>query len=145
MRHTDFPLVPRGFSPLFREFDEAFRNVRADFPESIRGVPGADVVETADSLKVILDVPGYRPDALEVKLEDGTLHIEGERRSTELAENDRWLRRERSEGRFTRAFRLPPTVDGSRIEASFEHGVLTVTLPKREDTKPRRIEVKVHE
>jgi HSP20 family protein len=145
MRNTDFPLVHRGFSPLFRELDEAFRGLSAEVPQSIRGVPGADVIETADALKVILDVPGYRPDALEVKFEDGTLHIHGERKSSELQEHERWLRRERTEGSFTRSFRLPPTVDGNRIEARFEHGVLTVVLPKREDTKPRRIEVKVQD
>jgi len=138
----DFALAP-SFAPLFRELDAAMRG--APVPEMIRGVPAADVLETRDALKVILDLPGHRPAELDVKVEDGTLTVRGERSIAELQEGERWLRRERTAGGFTRSFKLPTNVDANRVEARFEHGVLTVTLPRREDTLPRRIDVKVQE
>lgn len=141
MRH-DFSLTP-SFAPLFRELDAAMRG--APVPEAIRGLPGADVLETAGAIKVLLDLPGHQPGELDVKVEDGTLTVRGERKPVELQEGERWLRRERTSGTFSRSFRLPPTVDASRIEAKFEHGVLTLTLPHREDALPRRIDVKVQE
>lgn len=136
----DLAFTP-SFAPLFRELDAALR--AAPVPESIRGLPGADVLETPAALKVLMDLPGHLPGALEVKVEDGTLTVRGERKPFELEEGERWLRRERATGTFTRSFKLPPTVDASRVEAKFEHGVLTLTLPHREDALPRRIDVKV--
>jgi HSP20 family protein len=107
------------------------------------GAPAADVLETGDALLVMLDLPGHAPEQLQVKLEDQTLTITSERKLANAPEEATWLRRERSAGSFTRSFKLPPTVDGARVDAKFEHGVLTITLPKREETKPRVIEVKV--
>jgi HSP20 family protein len=135
--------VAGGLAPLFQEFDNMFRDFTGTGAALAHGVPPADVLETKEALLVRVDLPGHDPQSLQVKLEEGTLTITSERRIEKAAEGEAFLRRERSSGAFTRSFVLPPFVDGGRVEARFEHGVLTVTLPKREEAKPRVIDVKV--
>jgi HSP20 family protein len=146
VRRNGFASAPSAgtLAPLFQEFDSVFRDFAGSGAALAHGVPPADVMETKDSLVVKVDLPGHNPESLQVKLEEGTLTITSERRIEKGAEGEAYLRRERSSGAFTRSFVLPQTVDGSKVEATFEHGVLTVTLPKREEAKPRVIDVKVH-
>ena len=106
--------------------------------------PPADVVETQAAIEVTVDLPGHDPKNLNIKLENGVLTIQSERTQARRSEKDGVLRAERSFGQFVRSFELPDTVDPEKVEAKFEHGVLTVTLPKKEETKPRSIAVKVH-
>jgi HSP20 family protein len=100
---------------------------------------GADIAETENEFLVSVDLPGYDPKSLQVKLEADTLTIQAERKPGPNS----YVRNERHSGVFARSFVLPNTIDNSKCQASLEHGVLTVTLPKREEAKPRVIDIKV--
>lgn len=104
--------------------------------------PALDVRERDDRFVVTLDLPGMEPSDVEVTFEDGTLTIRGSREFTEEEKDETYHRIERSFGSFARSVRLPRVADDEKIEASFDKGVLTVDVPKREEAKPRTIDVK---
>jgi HSP20 family protein len=105
--------------------------------------PPVDVYETADSIVMKADLPDVPKDDVDISVHGNVLTIRGERkREQEVKEKD-FYRMERSYGSFTRSFTLPGTVDPEKIEAGFTGGVLTVSLPKREESKPKQIKVKV--
>ncbi len=106
--------------------------------------PNADVVETTEDLRVTLELPGMRPEDIEVNLEHNVLTISGEKKEarTEGEEERRWHLSELRYGRFSRSFMMPRDVEQDAIQASFENGVLNVVVPKSERVKPRRIEVR---
>lgn len=106
-------------------------------------VPPTDIFEDADGLKIMLELPGLRPEDVKLTVENLTLTIRGEKKQVAEEQTTKVHRYERSYGAFERSFALPNTVDVERVVAKFEHGVLTVTLPKAEKAKPRAIEVKV--
>lgn len=137
-----FTLNPR-FPTLFRDFDELFRELQPNqtAPQSL--VPAADVIETDKAVEIHLDMPGMAPDDIDVKLEGNQLTITAERKDEKTTEQKGWVRRERVVGSMSRSFTLPTTLDGSKPEASYKHGVLTLTLPKREEVQPRSLKVKV--
>jgi len=105
-------------------------------------VPALDVRETNDRFEVTLDLPGIDPAAVTVTFEDGMLTVGGKREFADERQGETWHRIERSYGTFARSIRLPQTADAERIEAEFDKGVLTVSVPKVEQAKPRTIEVK---
>ena len=141
-------LIPmeRDVDRVFSEMDRAFR----DFALPTVGwnvdtsVPAADVVEAADAISVRMDLPGHDAKDIHVKVENDVLTVRSERK-TETQEKGETLHRcERSYGLYTRSFVLPATVDAQKAEARYENGVLSVTLPKRDDAKPRAIAVRVN-
>ena len=106
--------------------------------------PPVDVYETRDSIVLKADLPDVNKDEVDISVEGNVLTIRGERkREKEVKEKD-FYRMERSYGAFARSFTLPGTVDANKIEADFAGGVLKVTLPKREESKPKQIKVKVN-
>jgi HSP20 family protein len=105
-------------------------------------VPALDVRESEDRFEVTVDLPGLEPDDVNVTFEDGMLSISGKREFTAEDRGDTWHRIERSFGTFARSIRLPQTADTERIEATFDKGVLAVSVPKTEQAKPRTIEVR---
>jgi len=105
-------------------------------------VPALDVRESQDRFDVTVDLPGLEPDDVNVTFEDGMLSISGKREFSAEDRGDTWHRIERSFGTFARSMRLPQTADAERIEATFDKGVLTVSVPKTEQAKPRTIEVR---
>lgn len=137
-----FTLNPR-FPSLWREFDELFRDVAPQQNGTAALLPPADVVETDKAVEIHLDMPGIAPEQIDVKLEGNQLTISAERKDEKVVEQKGWIRRERTLGNFSRSFTLPTTLDGTKPEASYRHGVLTVTLPKREEVQPRSLKVKV--
>ena len=103
---------------------------------------GVDVREDADHLTVEAELPGFKKDEVEVTLEDQTLTISAERKETpDQQPKGEWLLNERRYTRFLRSFTLPQTVSEQSVNATLESGVLTVTLNKREESKPRKIAV----
>ena len=104
-------------------------------------VPALDIRETEDRFEVTVDLPGMRSEDVEVTFEDGTLTIRGQREFTREEGEGQYHRIERSYGSFARSVRLPRVADPERIEASFDNGVLTVLVPKRDEAKARTIEV----
>lgn len=106
-------------------------------------VPAVNVKETDDGLHLSAELPGMKPEDVEIEFENNVLTIRGEKvEETTETEGDRYHIWERRSGSFQRSFTLPRTVDASGIEASFENGILTVHLPKAAEAKSRRIEVK---
>jgi HSP20 family protein len=105
-------------------------------------VPALDVYETQDRFVVALELPGIDPADVEVSVEDSTLAVKGQRDFFYNDATDESVRRiERRYGQFTRSLTLPPTADAEKAEATFDKGVLTIQVPKREEAKPRRITV----
>lgn len=103
--------------------------------------PAVDIRETESEFVAIAELPGLTKDDIQVSIEDNVLSISGERTLEKKTENDTYHRVERSYGAFSRAFSLPKGVDTSNVNASFKDGVLTLTVPKTEEVKPRRISV----
>ena len=105
--------------------------------------PSLDVFETSDDLVVKAAIPGVKPDDISLTLKDGTLVIQGEAKDDREEKEERYYLRERRSGDFHRAITLPEGLDVANAEATFEDGVLTVSVPKTEEAKPREIKVKV--
>jgi HSP20 family protein len=138
-----FTLSPR-FPTLWREFDEMVRDFNgAQGNPSQALIPPADVIENEKNVEIHLDLPGFTPEQIDVKLEGDTLTIKAERNAEKVTEQKGWIRRERTMGNYSRSFTLPDTIDGTKPEASFKNGVLVVTLPKREEVQPRSLKIKV--
>ena len=102
-----------------------------------------DIEEHEDNFVVKASVPGFLPEDIKIQVEDGILTIRAEHRGDEEQEREGWYLRERFTGEVERQLRLGKNVNGENIEAELEHGVLTLTLPKVEEAKPKLIEVKV--
>lgn len=130
---------------LRREMDRLFENLlptRTDDDQTTRvWAPRADISETDDAYLLWMDVPGVRPEDIEVTFEDGMLKVSGQRHSQQEQDSGQYHRIERSYGRFFRSFRFGENADPDQIEARFNEGVLNIRLAKREASKPRRIEV----
>jgi HSP20 family protein len=106
-------------------------------------IPPVDVFETPENIVLKADLPDVNKDEVDISIENNTLTIKGERKMEKEVKEKNFYRMERSYGTFSRSFTLPPTVAADKVDASFENGVLTLTLPKREESKPKQIKVKV--
>jgi HSP20 family protein len=105
--------------------------------------PAADVLETAQEYRITLDLPGIDPASIKLQVEKDTLQVEAERKFVAPIAGEELHRSERPHGALARAFTLPGSIDSTRVEARYEAGVLTVSLPKHEAAKPRTIPVTV--
>jgi HSP20 family protein len=108
-------------------------------------MPSVDVRETKDALELNIEVPGIEPKDVTVGVENGVLTIKGSRNFEKASEGETYHRIERAYGTFERSFTLPSNVDTERIQARYRHGVLELTVPKREEAKPKSISIKVEE
>ncbi len=106
-------------------------------------VPPVDISEENDAIRITAEIPGVRPSDVKLSVENNVLTIQGTKQQVAEERSDRLHRYERTYGSFERSFTLPGSVDAAKIDATYEHGVLTVTLPKAERAKPRQIEVQV--
>lgn len=104
--------------------------------------PSVDIFENKDNIVLEAELPGMKPEDVDISVENNVLTIHGERRFEKKDEQDNFHRVERSYGSFTRSFTLPPTVSSENVDAAFDNGVLRLTMAKREEAKPRRIEIK---
>jgi HSP20 family protein len=119
-----------------------FDNVFGGEPLSGNFAPLVDIYENAQQDVVIkAELPGFTRDAIKVTFEHNTLSIEGERQVPSDVPQDKYHRLERRYGAFRRSFTLPASVDTNKAQASYQDGVLTITLPRREETKPRQIQI----
>lgn len=129
----------RAIDRLSRMMDEFFgeeTEVRSGW------MPSVDVKETDQALTFYVEVPGMRQEDIEVELVGDVLSIRGKREFAEEEQRDNFVRIERSYGSFQRSFTIGVPVKADEIDAVYRDGVLTVTLPKADEVKPRRIEVK---
>ena len=133
---------PRDLALFRREVDRLFDSAtRSTADRTELWSPRADVVETEDAYELSLDLPGVGRDALDITLEDGTLKISGERAVDARHQDGRFHRVERRYGRFFRSFTLGSDLDPDAVEASYDDGVLHVTVGKSERAQPRRIAI----
>ena len=103
--------------------------------------PPVDIYEDTEGVTLIAEVPGFAPGDIDLRIENNTLTLKGERKLEK--EKDNYRRVERFHGAFSRSFSLPPNVDSEKVHADSKNGVLTVFLPRREESKPKQIRVKV--
>ena len=125
--------------------DEAFGGLQNDEGSTITAAwyPACDVFEDKEAVKIVAELPGVRPEDVKISVENNLLTIRGEKKQHAEEKSERVHRYERSYGVFERGFSLPSTVDPDKIQATYTHGVLTVTVPKAERARPREIAVKV--
>jgi HSP20 family protein len=105
--------------------------------------PAVDIYETENELTVKADLPDVKPEELDIRVENNILTIRGERKFEKKVDEKNYLRVERAYGSFSRSFSLANTVNPEGIKAGYEHGVLTLMIPKREEAKPKQIKVNV--
>jgi HSP20 family protein len=105
-------------------------------------LPAVDVFDKADAVVVKAELPGMDADDIQIEVDDNVLTIKGERKFEEQVEEERYYRVERRFGSFQRSLALPQGVQADQIQAGYEDGILTVSVPKAEEKKPKRIEVK---
>ncbi len=117
---------------------------RGSQDEVLRGAwsPSVDIFENKNEIVLEAELPGMSAEDVNISIENNVLTLHGERKFEKKDERDNFHRVERSYGSFTRSFTLPPTVSSETANAEFENGVLRLTLAKREEAKPRRIEIK---
>jgi len=136
----------RGLSTLQdqfnRLFSESFRT-QGEETHLTSWAPAVDISETPDELVVKADLPDVNEKDIDVRVENNLLTISGERKFEKSVSEENFLRVERAYGSFSRSFSLPNTLNTDAVAAEYRSGVLTVTLPKREETKPRQVKVMV--
>jgi len=145
---TSLSRSTRNVSDLQREIDRVFGRFFPSQNQENNGAssepvwaPRMDLIETNEGYRLHLDVPGITKEDLSINYQNDQLTVSGERTSPHLADNEEFVRVERSFGHFYRSFSLPQTVNPAEIEASYENGVLTISVPKTEAVKPRQIEI----
>jgi HSP20 family protein len=129
-----------------REMDRLLNRAWTESGEVASGWPmPAEVVETDEEVRFDVELPGFRPEDIDVTMENSVLTIAGEKKfeQEEGHKESDYRLFERRYGRFQRSFAVPPTVRGDKCEARYDNGVLTLRLPKTEEAKPRRIQVEV--
>ncbi|MEY2562511.1 MAG: hypothetical protein QOH88_704 [Verrucomicrobiota bacterium] len=104
--------------------------------------PALDLYQNNDNIVAVVELPGMRKEEIEISLQDGLLIISGERKDEKMA--DGVARTERFVGKFRRSVTLPTRVDVNKVNATYKDGILTVTLPKAEDAKPKQIQINLN-
>lgn len=127
---------------LERPFQRPMNETRAVWQAPRSWGLAVDVAENNESYVVRASLPGVNPDDLEITLEDNVLTLRGEMKADETFSDEQYHLRERRFGSFGRRVRFPMAVNADAVEASYENGVLTLTVPKAEEVKPKRIAVK---
>lgn len=123
---------------LNEEMNRVFRDVRGA-PD--RDYPALNAWLSENSATVTAELPGINPESLDISVVDDTLTLKGERPAKSAAEGERYHRRERGSGPFSRTISLPFPVEAEGVDAKYERGVLTIVLPRAEADKPRKIKV----
>jgi len=103
--------------------------------------PAVDIFETEKELVLTAEIPGVDEKDVEIKIEDNTLSLKGERKFEKETKEENYHRIERSYGSFYRAFTLPNSIDPEKIQATHENGVLKITMPKRDELQPRKVKI----
>lgn len=146
-------ITPWNPSDLLAEFDTFQREIDRMFDRFRGGIvddgttstflPAVDIIEEKDEYIVKLELPGVNKNDVKITVQNDILTIKGEKKSEHESKDKNYHRMERAYGVFQRSFTLPSSVNSDKIDASYNNGVLTITLPKVEEAKPKEIEVKV--
>ena len=125
-------------------FGEVFRPFVAEEDSSTGAwAPPVDIFENADNIVLKAELPGIDPKDVEIRVEDNTLYLKGERKFEKEVKEENYHRVERSYGVFARSFSLPNSIDAEKVAADYKDGLLTLTMPKREEAKPKTIKIEV--
>lgn len=138
----DMSLLQERMNRLFEDTLARTRTAEDEFPMG-SWMPAVDVFETEDRVVIRVDLPGVDPKDIDLKVEDGTLILKGERRFATGEKREDFLRIERAYGAFHRNFRLPTTVDYGKVDASHRDGVLQISLTKKSSSRPQAIKIDV--
>ena len=122
-----------------REMERMSRNLTGGV--SSRVFPPINIYENADGYSLRAEMPGIDPDTLDITITKNEIGLKGERKPPELAEGERYHRRERNFGKFSRVFTLPGNVDSDNIQAMFTNGILDLTIPRKPEVQPRKIAI----
>jgi len=138
---TDMAVLQNRLNSIFNDFG------RPDVEEGALAmgnfIPPVDVYEDAQHVVLKLEVPGIKQEDLDVQVENQMLTVKGERKFEKNEKEENFHRIERRYGSFTRSFTLPQTVDAASVKANYEHGVLTISLAKKEAAKPKQVKVEI--
>ena len=126
-------LLKEAFSPMSGETEVSTRS----------WAPPVDIYETEDAIVLKAELPGIDPKDVEVRVEDNTLYLKGERNYEKEVNEQNYHRIERSYGSFARSFTLPNSISAEKVKAEYKDGLLTLTMPKREEAKPKTIKIDV--
>ena len=147
MRYEPYSILGRFQNELNRlgVFDPLVSGADTDDSSNVavsQWRPAVDIREDERKYTILADLPGIKPENIDISMENGVLSIRGERKAENVSEKDGFKRVERSYGNFYRQFSLPDTANAEKIEANSKHGVLEIILPKHEKPEPKRITVK---
>lgn len=133
---------PWSLLEQFQRQLDRFNDERSDTTSAVTSwSPAVDIKEENDRFVLKADLPGVKPDEIDVTMEDGVLTVRGERIDEKTDEQEGYKRVERFRGSFYRRFTLPDTTDSENISANYEHGVLELSIPKKPAVQPKRITV----
>ena len=127
--------------PFSRLLDTFFNDLQGEEVSNRGWVPPVDIQETEDVYRLQVELPGLTREDISITLENNVLRLSGERKFEKDVKKESYHRIERTYGAFSRAFTLPQQVNPEGVQAAFENGVLTVTVPKAEQAKPRKISI----
>lgn len=142
IRRYRVPTVWRGMDNLQRDMSRLFDVYYPTRARVAPGFPAVNVWTSEEELVVTAEVPGVNPDDMDISMDGEILTLSGERIAEELDEGTRYLRQERGYGEFSRSIELPYPVNIDQVEATFKNGVLSISLPRAEEDKPKKIAVK---
>jgi HSP20 family protein len=128
---------------LQREMNRLFEGALPGRVRSAPGYPAMNIWTNQDGVLITAEVPGVHPQDIEISVIGETLTLSGERRAPDVAEDVRFHRQERGYGKFSRSIELPFRVDAEKVQATFDQGVLQISLPHLPEDKPKKIAVKV--
>lgn len=137
------PNVLTARDPFFRALDTFFNQdlVLSEDVSNRTWMPPVDIQETPDAYRLTAELPGLTKEDISITLENNVLRLTGERKFEKDVKKEGYHRIERTYGTFARAFTLPSQVNNEKVEAAFENGLLTISVPKAEQAKPRKIAI----
>ena len=145
IRWEPFREMTAPTDPFSRVFGDMFSRFLEPGERGMRvWAPAVDIYETGKDVVVKAEVPGLDPKDVEVRVEDGTLYLKGERKFESEVKEENYYRVERCYGSFARSFPLPASVNADKATAEYANGVLTLTLPKREESQAKTIKIVSH-
>jgi HSP20 family protein len=143
MAFDPFRNVEERMRRFFGEGYEPFKTPTEENWSLATWAPTCDIFETDNEIVVKAELPEVKNEDVRVTIDNNMLTIRGERKFSEETKKDSYHRMERSYGEFFRSFTLPQFIDATKVGAEFKNGILRITLPKREEAKPKQLEVKV--
>jgi HSP20 family protein len=140
---NDVTVLQNRLNSIFADFARPFADNQTESLATGSFMPAVDIYEDAQRLSLKLEVPGIKQEDLDVRVENQTLTVKGERKFESEEKEENFHRIERRFGSFVRSFTLPQTVDTANVSASYDAGVLTISLAKKEAAKPKQVKIEI--